>query len=80
MKQLIKAHLLPTKDIGAQLCIYKGEDKPSTNVMKLALHQNQHLHYTSDEEIKKGDWFIHSSHGITNLYQAKSSGRNRVVG
>jgi hypothetical protein len=34
--------------------------------------QNQNIYITSDEEINEGDWFVHSSHGITNIYKAKS--------
>jgi hypothetical protein len=33
---------------------------------------NQHIYITNSEEIKEGDWFVHSSHGITNIYKAKS--------
>jgi len=34
--------------------------------------KNQNIYITNDEEIKAGDWFVHSSHGITNIYKAKS--------
>jgi hypothetical protein len=34
--------------------------------------ESRNIYITSDEEIKEGDWFVHSSHGITNIYKAKS--------
>ena len=32
----------------------------------------QNIYITNSEEIKEGDWFLHSSHEITNIYRAKS--------
>jgi hypothetical protein len=66
-------HLIPT-------------DKPSrlwTNNLKRRLEldefSSQHptsiaknIYITKDSEIKEGDWFVNSSHGITNIYKAKS--------
>lgn len=32
----------------------------------------QNLYITSDEQIKEGDWFIHSSHDVSRVFKAKS--------
>jgi len=32
----------------------------------------KNIYITDESKIKKGDWFIHSSHGQTSVYQAKS--------
>jgi hypothetical protein len=35
-------------------------------------NMNRCIYITNNEEIKEGDWFIHSSHGITNIFKVKS--------
>ena len=41
----------------------------------------QHIYITNDEEVKEGDWFIHISHGISNIYKAQEIvGKSIVVG
>ena len=37
------------------------------------------LFITSDEEIKDGDWFIHSSHGTTTLLKCKSTNSKEII-
>ncbi len=51
-KQVI---MLPTNDINAPFCIYKGETKPNLNQDRLHYHTNQHLYILSNEEIKESD-------------------------
>lgn len=40
---------------------------------------NQHIYITSDEEIKDGDWFIHSSHGTTTLLKCKFTNSKEII-
>jgi hypothetical protein len=40
---------------------------------------NYHVYITNDSDIKKGDWFIHSSHGTTNIYKAKSVVKESII-
>jgi len=57
-----KIVMLHTDKRDNDLVLYVNKDlKPlelSLNNDKLQYHINQHLYFTSDEEIKKGDWFI----------------------
>ena len=41
--------------------------------------ENQNIYITSDEVIKVEDWFMHSSHGITNIHKAKSVVKESII-
>jgi hypothetical protein len=66
-------HILPT-DKPSRLIIYStllNEFRLLNEPIEDWKHK-RNIYITSNEEIKEGDWFIHSSHGITNFYKAKS--------
>ena len=48
-------------------------------ISKVPFFKNQHIYITSDEEIKEGDWFVHSSHGTTTLLKCKSINLKEVI-
>lgn len=48
--------MVPTNQLNAPICIYKGSGKPTTDTHKLAYHQNQHLYLLSNEKVNEGDW------------------------
>ena len=71
-------HVLPTdKPTG----IWKLGDNLHFSIMDKVRTDGTgfHLYITSNEEIKEGDWFIHSSHGITNIYKAKSVVKESII-
>jgi len=77
MKQLVKIHMLPTED---------KTDIHETKHGRLYYQQAsfdpviyQHLYFTSDEKIRKDDWFIHSSHGTTTLLKAKQINLKEII-
>ncbi len=71
MKQLVKVHMLPTD----KSSIYLHQGKLYNNKVTMHIPDGkqipQHLYLTSDEEIKEGDWCIHTSHGKSILIQVK---------
>jgi hypothetical protein len=60
-------HVLPT-DRPSRL--YKNDDVVGLHPFPTTLFPTIKICITSDEEIKEGDWFIHSSHKITTLLKA----------
>lgn len=80
-----KVHMLPTEDASC-IAFHKlrdeepglfYSDKPSVE----KAFDNQHLYFTTDEEIKKGDWFINlgsGGHPGVAIYQANSENSKAI--
>lgn len=67
-------HILQT-DQPSRLFYNVGGDLLFTNYKNY--YNGVNIYITNNEEIK--DWFIHSSHGITNIYKAKSVVGNSII-
>jgi hypothetical protein len=65
-------HVLPTDKPSRLSILNSGKLNFGAEAMSSSNSKPQHIYITSDEEVKEGDWFVHSSHGITNIYKAKS--------
>ena len=80
-KKRVQVHMLPTKDkshIGfldngkSRILYYQKE--------ALAFREGwypQHLYFTTDEEIKEGDWFINTN--FQKIYQANSENSKNII-
>ena len=80
-----RVHMLPTEDASC-IAFHKVRDeepglfysdKPSVE----KAFDNQHLYFTTDEEIKKGDWFINlgsGGHPGVAIYQANSENSKAI--
>lgn len=64
-------HILPT-DKPSRLCRDGYGKLYLTDLMesKVSFFKNQNIYITSDEEIKDGDWFLHTSYGSTSIQKA----------
>ncbi len=44
------------------------------------IQKPQHLYFLSDEEIKEVDWFLHTSHGISEILKASTCNDKEIFG
>jgi len=58
MKKLVKVHMLPTADTSVICKSIAGLHYTESMISKVPDYINQHLYFTSDEEIKEGDWLL----------------------
>tara|TARA_R110000868_G_scaffold74337_13_gene215021 strand:+ start:13166 stop:13921 length:756 start_codon:yes stop_codon:yes gene_type:complete len=61
-----------TKELMHSYSLFSPKNGSKINV-------NQNIYITSDEEIKKGGWFIHSSYGTTRLLKCKSVNSKEIT-
>ena len=73
-------HILPT-DKPSRFALKSNEEFVLSNHLysNSPNFTNYHIYITSDEEIKDGDWFIHSSHGTTTLLKCKSTNSKEII-
>ena len=77
-------YILPTNKSSRLVKIYNDVNR-ETFTLKLDVEVNDsfkeyvNIYITSDEEIKDGDWFIHSSHGTTTLLKCKSTNSKEII-
>jgi len=69
MKQLVKVHMLPTTDTSVICKSIAGLHYTESMISKIPNYINQHLYFTSDEKIKRENWFIPEGH--INIHQCK---------
>lgn len=86
MKKKAKVYMLPTEQksllVTCDCPVHKGQlvfDKQM--LQEKTVHYNpQHLYFTSDEEIKKGDWCIGEDEGGVNVHQCKIVHNCKAIG
>ena len=80
-----KVHMLPTESgvifknrtTGTLVIMPRGLTNLKISNVAKKLYPAQHLYFTTDEEIKEGDWFINTN--FQKIYQANSENSKNII-